>query len=69
MSQGPGVPAPRGGGDGGSNTPKWLYGTMGFVSAGGFLLGIRQGKPSRQAHIWGKGNIPPPVLGLFAYPT
>ena len=25
-------------------TPKWLYGTMGFVVAGDFVLGIRQGE-------------------------
>ena len=25
-------------------TPKWLYRTMGFVGAGGFVLGIRQGE-------------------------
>ena len=25
-------------------TPKWLYGTMGFVGAGDFVLAIRQGE-------------------------
>ena len=25
-------------------TPKWLYRTMGFVGAGDFVLGIRQGE-------------------------
>ena len=34
---------PRGG-LGALQTPKWLYGTMGFVGAGDFSLGIRQGE-------------------------
>ena len=32
-------PTPRGGGGGGAlRTPKWFYGTMGFVGFGGNLL-------------------------------
>ena len=34
----------EGGGGGALQTPKWLYGTMGFVGAGDFVLGIRQGE-------------------------
>ena len=36
-----------GGGGGALQTPKWLYGTMGFVGArgaGDFVSGIRQGE-------------------------
>ena len=31
-------------GAGALQTPKWLYRTMGFVGAGDFVLGIRQGE-------------------------
>ena len=34
----------KGGGGGALQTPKWLYGTMGFVGAGDFVLGIWQGE-------------------------
>ena len=38
-------PTPRGGGGAGAlQTPKWLYGTIGFVGAGDFVLHIRQGE-------------------------